>query len=67
LEGTELSMTDEEIESGRSVTEEEREDPTRAPGAGMTEDDRSAQQTPLRGDQGPGGAKEQDTTHPTSE
>ncbi len=54
-------MTDEEIESGRSVTEEEREDPTHAPGTGVTEDDRSAEQTPRRGDPGPGAANDDDT------
>ena len=59
-------MTDQEIESGRSVTEEEREDPTHAPETGVTDHDRSAEQTSRRGDQRPGAAKQEDTAHPTS-
>jgi hypothetical protein len=59
-------MNEQEIESGRSVTEEEREDPTHAPRTGLTEDDRSAEQTLQRGDPGPGAANEEDTEPRTS-
>ena len=52
----------EEIESGRSVTEEQREDPTQAPGA-VVEGDRSAGQRPRGDDQRPAGSSEGDTVH----
>jgi len=35
------------IESGRSATEEEREDPTRAPSTGATKSDGSAENTAM--------------------
>jgi hypothetical protein len=54
-------MNEQEIESGRSVTEEEREDPTNAPRTGLTEDGYSAEETSQRGDPGPDAANEEDT------
>ncbi len=59
--GASNDQQSERIESGRSVTEEEAEHRRHAPETGVTDHDRSAEQTSRRGDQRPGAAKQEET------